>query len=447
VAAPISPRPVTWRDLSSGKSEFDLVSIEGRVLMAVREAAQDEYVLVSGGQLFSAIYHQPERAGPSQLPPMRQVAIGSTIRVTGICMLYSSDPFHGPMAFDLLLRSPDDVALVANPPWLSIRNLVLLVSLLVLIVVAAGARAWLIERKVRRQTAELAYIEHRRGRILEDINGSRPLAEIIEQITELVSFKLHGSPCWCQVADGAQLGNCPPKLDRLRIVRHEIPARIGPPLGILFVGFDPLTKPSVDESEAFSMAAGLATLAIETRRLYSDLLHRSEFDLLTDVHNRFALERHLDALIGEARSTAGIFGLIYIDLDEFKQVNDLYGHQAGDQFLQEVVLRMKRQLRSCDMLARLGGDEFAVLVPEVHNRAGALEIAQRLTHIFDEPIAVEGSTIKGSASVGVALYPEDAANKDGLLSSADAAMYRAKQSNSHGKLVSARDQNPPHAIS
>jgi len=65
------------------------------------------------------------------------------------------------------------------------------------------------------------------------------------------------------------------------------------------------------------------------RRLYSDLVHRSEFDLLTDIHNRFSLDKHLNALIEEARMKASIFGLIYIDLDDFKQVNDVYGHQVG----------------------------------------------------------------------------------------------------------------------
>src|SRR5208337_1286468 len=137
------------------------------------------------------------------------------------------------------------------------------------------------------------------------------------------------------------------------------------------------TPPHDSEPEALSVGARLATLAIETRRLYTDLRRRSEFDMLTDIHNRFSLEKYLDAQIEEAREKAGVFGLIFIDLDEFKQVNDIYGHQAGDMYLQEVALRMKRQLRSHDMLARLGGDEFAVLVPMVRNRAEADEIAQR----------------------------------------------------------------------
>jgi diguanylate cyclase (GGDEF)-like protein len=278
----------------------------------------------------------------------------------------------------------------------------------------------------------LAYLETRRSRILEDINGSRPLAEIIEEITELASFKLRGAPCWCQVADGALLGNCPANLSSLRVVQNEIPARSGPPLGTLYAAFDPHAKPSGSESEAFSMVCGLATLAIETRRLYSDLLHRSEFDLLTDIHNRFSLEKHLDALIEEARRNAGIFGLIYIDLDKFKQVNDLYGHQVGDLYLQEVAARMKQQLRGGDTLARLGGDEFAALITRVRNRAGAEEITQRLQHSFDEPYYIDGHVLHGTASMGLALYPEDGANKDSLLNAADAAMYIAKNTRRQG---------------
>ena len=122
----------------------------------------------------------------------------------------------------------------------------------------------------------------------------------------------------------ALLGNCPPKLTTCASsAKRFLPVPVLP-LGDLFTAFDPLAKPSGQETEALSMATALATLAIETRRLYSDLLHRSEFDLLTDIHNRFSLDKHLDAQIEKARRKAGIFGLIYIDLDEFKQVNDLW---------------------------------------------------------------------------------------------------------------------------
>jgi diguanylate cyclase (GGDEF)-like protein len=272
----------------------------------------------------------------------------------------------------------------------------------------------------------MAQLEQRRSQILEDINGSRPLAEILEQIVDLVSFRLGGASCWCDVTDGARLGTVPATPNSLRVAREPIPSRTGASLGTIFVAFDAHTQPTSIEFEALSVGARLATLAIETRRLYSDLLHRSEFDLLTDLHNRFSLDKLLESRIEQARENAGIFGLIYIDLDGFKQVNDIYGHQAGDLYLQAVSRRMTHQLRSLDLLARLGGDEFAALVSVVPSRAGVEEIAQRLERCFDEPFTFEGYTLQGAASVGVALYPEDGSTRDSLLSAADAAMYVTK---------------------
>jgi len=424
--APISPHVATWSELASGLYAFDLVTTEGEVVTDVRAAEKDEYVLRANGQLFSAIYNHPAGAGNLQPPPMREIAEKSKVRVTGICLLHSSDAFHGPVTFDILLRNFDDVAVVGSPTWFTVRHLSIAAGLLFIIALAAGARGWNLERKMRQQTAERAYIESRRNRILEDINGSQPLAEIMEQITELVSFVLKGAPCWCRIAEGAQLGNCPAEPDALRVIQAEIPARSGPALGVIFAGLDPLTEPRATETDALARAASLSALAIETQHIYSDLRHRSEFDQLTETHNRFSLDRQMDIQMEEARQNAGVFGLIYVDLDEFKQVNDLYGHQVGDLYLQKVALRMKGQLRSHDQLARLGGDEFAALVTVVRSRAEVEEIAHRMERSFDEPFAIDGYNLTGSASVGVAIYPEDGGNKDSLLSAADAAMYVGK---------------------
>lgn len=447
ILAPIKPQPTTWRQLGFWSSnepdghQNDLVSIDGQIVTAVRQATQDEYVVASDGRLFTAIYRHPR--GSDALPPMGWIAQGSRVHVTGICTVIDSNAINpGEEApFNILLRSFDDISVIAKPSMLNVRNLVLIVGVLLVLLLAAGVRAWVMERKVRHQNAEVAYAERRRGRILEDINGSRPLAEIIEQITELISFKLRGAPCWCQIAEGAQLGNCPSNLTPFRIVSEPIPARSGPPLGTMHAAFDPLAKPRSDEPAILSMAAGLATLAIETRRLYSDLRRRSEFDLLTDIHNRFSLEINLEQQIVHARQTGGVFGLIYIDLNEFKQVNDLYSHQIGDLYLQEVTIRMKRQLRAVDMLARIGGDEFAAVLPNIHSCREAEEIAERLERSFDEPCPLEGYVLHGSASVGVALYPEDGTTKDTLLNAADAAMYVAKQTKRHVDNLLAAQQN------
>jgi diguanylate cyclase (GGDEF)-like protein len=345
-----------------------------------------------------------------------------------ICAIDCASPLVQDVHFQILPQSPEYIAGLAEPGWQNSRNLMLLAWLLLIVVLAVGMRGWYLEHKTRRQIGSLAYVEQRRSRILEDINHSKPLAEILERITELVSVRLSGAPCWCQIADGASLGNRPTHLtsDSLRTVEHPIASPSGPPLGAIFAAFHARSKPNPAEKEALAMAAGLATLAIKTSRLYSDLVHRSEFDLLTDVPNRFAMEKALAALIEESRQSAAIFGVIYVDLNGFKQVNDEYGHQFGDMYLKEIARRMKRQLRPGDTLARLGGDEFAVLVSEVRNRAAVEEIATRLQCCFLDPFEAEGYVVDGSASVGIALYPEDADTADGLLSSADAAMYVAK---------------------
>lgn len=434
IFAPVPPQPATWRQLASWNSgdpdghQNDLVSFEGEVMAAVREDSQDEFVLASNGKLFTAIYRHLPTSSP--LPPMRRIPLGTRIRVTGICMVVQANniaPTEQEVPFNILLRSFDDIEIVASPSPLNVRNLVLLVSLLLVLLFAAATRSWLIERKAVGEKSIQADLERRRSRILEDINGSRPLAEIMEEITELVSYKLLGAPCWCQVVDGAQIGKRPPSLSSLRVVQEEIPARSGPPLGTLYAAFDSRALAGANEAETLAATAALAALAIETRRLYSDLIHRSEFDLLTDIHNRFSLERHLDQLIEYARQNAGVFGLIFIDLNDFKRVNDVYGHQMGDLYLQEVALRMKHQLRAGDMLARLGGDEFAVLLPQVRNREEVEEISLRLEHCLDAPFAAEGYVVHGSASVGIAVYPEDGIVEDVLLKTADAAMYVNKQ--------------------
>ena len=443
LSAPIQPLSASWEQLSASGNIFDLVSVEGKLVTAVREATQDEYVLTVDGHLFSAVYHHPDAQSQLPLPAMKMFPADSRLRITGICVPYTADAFSGPVPFDILLRSFDDVTLVASPPWFSVkRNLVLLIGLLLSGLFILGGRGWFIERGVRRQTASLAYIERRRSRILEDISNSQPLAPIIEQITELVSFRLKGAPSWCQITDGALLGNYPPKLTAFRIIQQEIPARSGSALGVLSVALDPLTRPQHVEAEALKMATALSSLAIETSHLYNDLRRRSEFDLLTDTHNRFSLDKHLDILIEEARNAARIFGFIYIDLDEFKQVNDLYGHHVGDRYLQEVAVRMKRQLRSHDLLARQGGDEFAALVSQVRSRAEVEEIAGRLEHCLDEPFRIDGFTVMGSSSIGIALYPEDGETKDALLTNADAAMYKVKHSAQRARRAAAGGLKP-----
>lgn len=429
IQAPIAPKLFTWRDLALGGNQsqghnFDLVSIEGTLVTEVQQATRDEYVIGTDGHLFSAILLHSTTSNGQQSSPSQSVPIGAHIRVTGICTLSDANPFNGEVPFSIMMRAYDDLSVVADPPWLNVRHLILLLAIVVAGFFALGARSWFIQRKMRRRVGQLAYVEQRRSRILEDMNALRPLPEILEQITELVSFNLKGAACWCETANGLTIGNRNAHIGSasIAVMEREITSPTGTPLGRLFISV--CKGPEMrDAQKVLSTGCGLAAVAIETSQLHNDLMHRSEFDQLTNARNRFWLEKHFKELIEIARP----FGLLYIDLNGFKQVNDVYGHQVGDLYLQEVAGRINRQLRAGDSLARLGGDEFAVLVTLVNGRSELEEIARRLKTCFDRPFAGEGYLIEGAASIGMAIYPEDGLTKESLLSAADAAMYSEKQ--------------------
>jgi len=433
--APVTPILATRSQLAASHNIFDLVSVEGQVTSAARGATEDEYDLTADGQLFTAVFRHFSVEG-SVLPPINRIPVGAQVRVTGICIAESADAnaFSGQVPFHILVRSMDDIAVVDEPSILNIRNLLLLVGLLVAVVFAFGVRSWLLGRKVRQQalaiaasTAAEAELERRRSSILEDINRVRPLAEILVEITEMTSSALDGTPCWCEHGIWKSLGRCPNDQVELRVAAFPIDGRNGMPLGRLFAGLD--RSLLMDDREALVLANGakLAALAIETGRLYQELFRRSEFDLLTEIPNRFAFEKFFDSQIDVARRAGKRLGLIYIDLDKFKPINDTYGHGVGDAFLQSVARRMSHQLLGGDMLARLGGDEFAAVVSLENGLLDLAAIVSRLELCFTEPFLVEGYCLHGDASLGVAVYPENGTTRDALLTAADSSMYAAKK--------------------
>jgi diguanylate cyclase (GGDEF)-like protein len=411
--------------LASGERALDLVSIDGQLLTAVREPAQDEYLFVSNGHLFKAILQHPKHFN-AVLKPMLEIPAGSSMRIVGVCRVSAAEQSQEPTAFDILLRSPEDLTLVAGPSLLNVRNLTCLVGALLAIMLVIGTLAWRTERRGRTHIARLARIEQMRSRVLEHLNGSTSLLDLVDEATEIVSFRLNGAACWCELTDGRQRGTRPRQFTGLRIVEQQILSRSGAKLGLLCAAFHARTRPARIETDALSSAGGLIALAIENRRLYSDLQHRSEFDLLTELHNRFSLEKRLGGMIEEAKAEKSRFGMIYIDLDGFKLINDHYGHQIGDRYLQQVTLRMRHQLRPNDVMARVGGDEFAVLIQDAATHEDIHSVVARLDGCFSNPFRIDANLIHGAASFGVALFPVDGNTQDSLLNSADAAMYVAK---------------------
>jgi diguanylate cyclase (GGDEF)-like protein/PAS domain S-box-containing protein len=165
----------------------------------------------------------------------------------------------------------------------------------------------------------------------------------------------------------------------------------------------------------------------ERKKNEEKIIHLATHDPLTNLPNRHLLQDRVRQAISHAERHEGIrVAVLYIDLDGFKQVNDAYGHDVGDLLLLEVTRRIRAVLRSEDTIARQGGDEFIVTLPNIKQKLGASVVAEKLLQSLTAPCQIEGNEINISASIGLALYPDDGEDVETLLIRSDAAMYTAK---------------------
>jgi diguanylate cyclase (GGDEF)-like protein len=171
----------------------------------------------------------------------------------------------------------------------------------------------------------------------------------------------------------------------------------------------------------------VAALALERRRLYDQLSYRAQHDGLTGLPNRASLYERLQSEIEGAAGSGGLLGVLYIDLDGFKEINDTYGHDAGDAVLREAARRMTQGVRHGDTVGRIGGDEFVVLLPLLVRREDAEQIAGKMAASLREPISSNHDWISVSACIGIAIWPLDGDGPEPLLRFADAQMYGEKK--------------------
>ena len=164
----------------------------------------------------------------------------------------------------------------------------------------------------------------------------------------------------------------------------------------------------------------------EVRRLQEDMQYQATHDSLTGLANRWMFGQHFEQAIQRASRTGQPLGLLLLDLDDFKGINDAHGHAVGDQVLMEVARRLRGALRAGDVLSRLGGDEFTVLLPELASLAHAQQVADKLQRLLSAPCRLQGCEVSLGASIGLACYPADARDTETLMRYADMAMYAAK---------------------
>ncbi|QOP45636.1 sensor domain-containing diguanylate cyclase [Sulfurimonas paralvinellae] len=164
-----------------------------------------------------------------------------------------------------------------------------------------------------------------------------------------------------------------------------------------------------------------------------DLLdYKANHDDLTDLPNRALFNDRLAVAMKKADRNKSALGVFFLDIDYFKQINDQYGHDVGDELLKRFSQRLQECLRAADTLARIGGDEFMIILEENKEMTTSKTVAKKIVEAMKEPIALGESTLKISTSIGIAIYPQDAKDAEELVKNADMAMYKVKESGRDG---------------
>ncbi|MDO8300699.1 diguanylate cyclase domain-containing protein [Lacisediminimonas sp.] len=186
---------------------------------------------------------------------------------------------------------------------------------------------------------------------------------------------------------------------------------------------------SVDAEFLHFISAQIAT-AIERKQLHAELIRAARYDELTGLPNRRLLYDRIRSALARARRNQSTLALLYVDIDDFKLVNDSFGHAAGDVFLQEVAARLQGCLREADTVSRVGGDEFVVLLEDVRDADGANAIVEKIKSALSRKMVANGPAVALDASVGIAIYPGDGTDAEQLLLHADRKMYLHKRKRS-----------------
>ncbi|MEO5924246.1 MAG: EAL domain-containing protein [Bryobacteraceae bacterium] len=367
---------------------------------------------------------------------------------------------------------------------------------LLLLLLTLGSFAWALlgsrneqnqEREKNDQLAKTARLDAHRSLVLEMTGKNEPLAQILETLCALVQQQLPGSTAAVSLFDDGQLkeivslavpqvfvedffarvnsagesgqvgANCAafrtgepvysdissdPLWEPLResalaqslnyCWSHPVLSSSGETLATVDVYFRNRRKLEGNETSSLRSAARLASVVIEHRHLYDKLAFQSQRDALTELPNRRLLQDRLERTLMDAERAGGVAAVLMIDLDWFKQVNDQFGHRAGDAVLRTVGQRLAHSIRQGDTVARVGGDEFTVVMSSVADAEEAERGARRILEKLLEPISLGDRDAQIAASIGISMYPEDGQDAATLIRHADLALYQVKSRGRHG---------------
>jgi diguanylate cyclase (GGDEF)-like protein/PAS domain S-box-containing protein len=185
-------------------------------------------------------------------------------------------------------------------------------------------------------------------------------------------------------------------------------------------------RPQRDLAGTITGVIGHVRDLTERKRAEQQIEYQAYHDALTGLANRRLFQEHLTLALALAQRKTGLLAVLFLDLDHFKVINDSLGHTIGDALLRVVAMRLKTHVREGDVIARVGGDEFTVVLQDLKKKEDIPAIAQKVLRAIAEPIDVDGHRLYVTASIGIAVYPDDGLDAETLLKNADNAMYRSK---------------------
>jgi diguanylate cyclase (GGDEF)-like protein len=374
----VQPVPAEGEGLFQGDYDSKLITVQGRLVASLHTPGSCSLILQAGARSFTAELNTTDLGAGSC-----EFTDGALLQLTGVSSSQTNPTKvyrvldRVPVTFKVLLRGPGDIVVVSRAPFWTLRNtifLLILVSALALVILL-----WVsvLNRRVRRQEIAL-------DRASQTAQALSDLSAAMQDVSR----------------DG--------RFDT------EVSVRGSEDIAQLVVGFN-------------GMITELRKRDRAKRDAESRLRHQALVDELTGLPNRRLLSDRLTQSLASARREKTQVGLLFIDLDGFKSVNDTFGHAAGDALLTEVAQRFRSRTRESDTLARIGGDEFTVILNHVESKENVGKVAESFIESLRAPFLIAGHEVTVGASIGISISGSDLQEDGDLLQQADSAMYVAKR--------------------